>query len=131
MEKALKVVLAFAEACGVTPTAILSAKGTARWKAIEDATEALLGTDVEKQTYLRLEGHAWKLYKAALPDQRAAPYASDMAALHVLADRIRALKPRADVFAVMNEIEVLLDESIVGHAIRAPIRDEHDLTGLF
>lgn len=131
LEKALKTVLAFTEVRGVTPAAILAAKGPARWKAIADATEGLLGTDAEKQTYLRLEGHAWKLYKAALPDPRAAPYAGDMATLHVLADRIRALEPRADISVVLDDIDTLLDESIVGHAIRAPIRDADDFTGLF
>ncbi len=100
-------------------------------KAIADATEALLGTDAEKQTYLRLEGHAWKLYKAALPDPRAVPFTADMAVFHVLADRLRALTPKPDVSAVMGEIDALLDESIIGHAIKAPIRAPDDLTGLF
>src|SRR5436189_5407471 len=58
LEKALKAVLAFVEARGVSPTVILTAKGSARWKAIEDATEALLGTAAEKQTTLRLEALA-------------------------------------------------------------------------
>jgi type I restriction enzyme, R subunit len=131
LEKALKTVLAFAETRGVAPAAIFGAKGLGRLKAIGDATEALLGTDGEKQIYLRLEGQAWKLYKSALPDKRAAPFAADMAVLHVLADRLRSLTPKADVSAVMSEIETLLDESIIGHAIRAPVRESNDFTGLF
>jgi type I restriction enzyme, R subunit len=54
-----------------------------------------------------------------------------MAVLHVLADRLRSLTPKADVSAVMSEIETLLDESIIGHAIRAPVRESNDFTGLF
>jgi len=49
----------------------------------------------------------------------------------VLADRLRALTPKPDVSAVMGEIDALLDESIIGHAIKAPIRAPDDLTGLF
>ncbi|HEV2161487.1 MAG TPA: type I restriction enzyme endonuclease domain-containing protein [Stellaceae bacterium] len=60
---------------------------------------------------------------------RKAPFAADVAVLHVLADRLRALTQPPDVSAVMEKIESLLDEAIVGHAIRAPIRE--DFTGLF
>ena len=66
---------------------------------------------------------------AALPDPRAAPLAAEMAVLHVLANRLRSLTKPADITAIMGDIETLLDESIVGHAIRAPITD--DLTSLF
>jgi type I restriction enzyme R subunit len=47
----------------------------------------------------------------------------------VLADRLRSLTPRPDVSGIVGDIETLLDESIIGHAIRAPITD--DFTGLF
>jgi type I restriction enzyme, R subunit len=128
-EKALNSVRVFTEACGVKPAAIVGAKGLARLKAIADATDALLGTDAQKQAYLRLEAQAWKLYMAALPDPRAAPLAAEMAVLHVLANRLRSLTRPADVSAIMGDIETLLDESIIGHAIRAPITD--DMTSLF
>jgi len=129
MEKALQAVLTFAERRGVKPAEINRLKGLDRLKPIQDATDALLSTDAEKQTYLRLEAQTWKLFKATLPDPRAAPFAADMAVLHVLADRLRALTPKADVAGIMNRIETLLDEAIIGHAIRAPIRD--DFIGLF
>jgi type I restriction enzyme R subunit len=35
------------------------------------------------------------------------------------------------VSGVLDKIEELLDESIIGHAIRAPIRDDGDFAGLF
>jgi type I restriction enzyme R subunit len=129
LEKALDSVRAFAGARGVHPAAIFKEKGLARLKAIADATDALLGTDAQKQAYLRLEAQAWKLYMAALPDPRAAPLAAEMAVFHVLANRLRSLAKPADVSAIMGDIETLLDESIIGHAIRAPIAD--DFTGLF
>jgi type I restriction enzyme R subunit len=131
LAKALKTAVGFTETRGVSPAAIMREKALARLKAIADATNALAGTDAEKQTFLRFEGHAWKLYKAALPDPRVAPCTGEMAVLHVLADRIRALAPKADVSEVLSEIEELLDEAIIGHAIRAPIRDADDYTGLF
>src|SRR5690349_845326 len=83
----------------------------------------------QKQTYLRLEAQAWKLYKAALPDPRVAPFTPEMAVLHVLAERIRSLTKPPDVSAVLEQIETLLDESIIGHAIRTPITE--DFAGLF
>jgi type I restriction enzyme R subunit len=126
---ALNSVLAFAEARSVKPAEIIKAKGLARLKAIEEATDALVGTDAQKQTYLRLEAHAWKLYKAALPDPRVVPFTANMAVLHVLAERLRSLTRRADVSGILDEIETLLDESIIGHAIHVPITD--DFTSLF
>jgi type I restriction enzyme R subunit len=129
LEKALNSVRAFAGARGVDPAAIIKDKGLARLNAIADATDALLGTDAQKQAYLRLEAQAWKLYMAALPDPRAAPLAAEMAVLHVLANRLRSLANPPDVSAIMGDIETLLDESIIGHAIRAPITD--DFSGLF
>ena len=129
LEKALNSVRAFAGARGVHPAAIIKEKGLAQLKAIADATDALLGTDAQKQAYLRLEAQAWKLYMAVLPDPRAAPLAAEMAVLHVLANRLRSLTKPADVSAIMGDIETLLDELIIGHAIRAPITD--DFTGLF
>ena len=47
----------------------------------------------------------------------------------MLAERIRSLMPKADITAVRNQIEALLDRSIAGVRITAPIRD--DLDGLF
>lgn len=129
--KALQFVLDFADQRGASVAAIKNAQGLGRLKAIADATEALVGTDADKQTYIRLENQAWKLYKAALPDPRVAPYTADMAILHVLADRLRALTPKADISSVLDAIDDLLDESIVGHAIRAPILEPDDYTGLF
>ena len=128
-QKALNSIRAFAAARGVHPATIIKEKGLPRLKAIADATEALLGTDAQKQAYLRLQAQAWKLYMAALPDPRAAPLAAEMAALHVLANRLRSLTKPADISVIMGDIETLLDELIVGHAIRAPITD--DLTSFF
>lgn len=129
--KALEAAKSFAARRGVDPKAIFEAPKLARLKAISDATEALAGTDAERQAYLRLEGHACKLFKAALPDPRVGPLTADMAVLHVLADRLRALTQKPDVSMVLDSIDNLLDESIVGHAIRVPIRDPDDYTGLF
>jgi type I restriction enzyme R subunit len=129
LEKALGFVRAFCETRGVHAAVIINERGLARLKAIADATELLLGTDEQKQAFLRLEAQAWKLYMAVLPDPRATPLAAEMAVWHVLASRLRALTKPADISAIMSGIEALLDESIIGHTIRAPITG--DLTDLF
>ena len=131
LAKALQTVKEFAGRRGVEPDAIFKASGLARLKAIAEATEALVGTDAEKQAYLRLEGHLWKLYKAVLPDPRVAPFTAEIAVLHVLANRLRALTPKPDISGVLDQVDDLLDESIIGHEIRAPIREADDFSGLF
>ena len=58
---------------GVTGLVLLRQSVDVAEAALEDATDAHVGTDAQKQTYLRLEAETGKLDKVALPDPRAAP----------------------------------------------------------
>jgi type I restriction enzyme R subunit len=126
LKKALKAALDFCGRRGVTVAPILAAKDFARVKAIQDAADALMGTDGEQAQILQLAGDVWKLYKAVLPDERAVEFAPDAVVLQVLAERILSLMPKPDITAVRSEIEALLDRSIAGIRIKAPIRDDLD-----
>jgi type I restriction enzyme R subunit len=61
-----------------------------------------------------------RLFKAILPDTRAGEFAAKRKVFTVLADKIRALTPEADISEVMGEVEELLDESVTArpYAIR-------------
>lgn len=97
-----------------------------------DAVEALNGTDPERRTFLALASNVWNTFKAVLPDARAEPYRKISAAIEVIAERIRSLTERPDILsAVASQIEALLDNSIAGVEITAPILENGDTEGLF
>ena len=122
---------AFCRARGVEPESILDVAGFERLHRLGDAVEALNGTDPERRAYLALASNVWATFKAVLPDARAEPYRKVSAAVAVIAERMRALIERPDISGVASRIEALLDASIAGVEITAPIREHGDTEGLF
>lgn len=115
---------------GVNLTAIQTAEGFSRVSLLDDAVEALVGTEEIKLRYLDLANTVQRLYKAVLPDPAAREFAVEVTPIHVIADKIRALIPPADISLVMQQVEGLLDRSIAteGYIIRElspPFGDEH------
>ncbi|MBN9336010.1 type I restriction endonuclease subunit R [Devosia sp.] len=129
--QAIEQAAAFCQARGVDPGAILEVTGFDRLKRLGDAVEALNGTDPERRTFLALSANVWSTFKAVLPDARAEPHRRVSAAIEVIAERIRSLAERPDITDVSARIEALLDTSIAGVEITAPIRQDGDTTGLF
>jgi len=122
---------------GVNLTAIQIAVGFARVGLLDDAVEALVASEEIKRRYLDLANTVQRLYKAVLPDPAAREFAAEVTPIQVIADKIRALTPPADISQVMQQVEGLLDHSIAteGYIIRetsAPEGDEHliDLSGI-
>jgi type I restriction enzyme R subunit len=114
----------------VNLTAIQAAEGFARVSLLDDAVEALVGTEEVKLRYLDLANTVQRLYKAVLPDPAAREFAVEVTPIQVIADKIRALTPSADISLVMQQVEGLLDRSIAteGYLIReqsAPYDNEH------
>ncbi|OQC53429.1 MAG: Type I restriction enzyme EcoR124II R protein [Deltaproteobacteria bacterium ADurb.Bin022] len=115
---------------GAHLNAIQSAEGFARVGLLDDAVDALVGTEEIKLRYLDLANTVQRLYKAVLPDPAAREFAIEVTPINVIADKIRALTPPADISLVMQQVEGLLDRSIAteGYIIRElspPFGDEH------
>jgi len=89
-------------------------------KLLDDAVEALIANDDSKRRYLTQAATMWRLYKAILPDSEAKAFAARCLLINVLAKKVRALTPPADISEVMGQVEELLDESIdaEGYVIR-------------
>ncbi len=114
---------------GVSLSAIQNAEGFARIDLLDNAVEALIASEEVKRRYLDLANTVQRLYKAVLPDLRAHEFAAEVSPIKVIADKIRALVPSADISQVMEQVEALLDQSIAteGYFIRevsAPDNDE-------
>ena len=82
--------------------------------------EKIIVNDDLKSKYLALAANVDRLFKAILPDTRAGEFAAKRKVFTVLADKIRALTPEADISEVMGAVEDLLDESVTArpYAIR-------------
>ncbi len=87
---------------------------------LEDAADALLVNDKTKQQYLSLANKVELLFQAILPDVHANEFGVDRKAIVIIADKIRSLTPSADISAVMDQVDDLLDRSIArkGYKIR-------------
>ncbi|NLX51090.1 MAG: type I restriction endonuclease subunit R [Deltaproteobacteria bacterium] len=130
LRQALEETKSLCQERGVNLTAIQTAEGFARVGLLDDAVEALVGTEEIKLRYLDLANTVQRLYKAVLPDPAAREFAVEVIPVQVIADKIRALIPPADISLVMQQVEGLLDRSIAteGYVIRElspPFGDEH------
>ena len=110
----------FCAEMGVDLDAIDAASDFEKIKLLDDAVEALIASDDSKKRYLTQAAMIWRLYKAILPDNEAKAFAARCLLIDVLAKKIRALTPPADISEVMGQVEELLDESIdaEGYVIR-------------
>jgi len=128
LRQALLEILELCRKQGVSIEAIREAEGFDRIGLLDDAVEALVGSEEIKRRYLDLAAHVRKLYKAVLPDPAASEFADVVAPIHVIAKKIRALIPPADITEVMQEVEDLLDRSIAteGYVIEDPGPDGND-----
>ncbi len=106
--------------CGVDLTAIQAAAGFDRVSLLDDAVEALITAEDTRRRYLDLANQVKRLYKAVLPDPAAREFAAGITPVQVIARKIRALVPEADISQVMGDVEDLLDQSIAteGYVIR-------------
>lgn len=135
LKVAVDAAMDFCHRRSVDPQHIINARGFERIARLAEAVEAVMGTDQEQQAFLRHAGTVWTLFKAVLPDPAADQWRVEAAVLHVMAEKVRALREdpakKARVQRVAEEIEKLLDEAILGIEITAPVRAGDDRAGLF
>lgn len=129
LTQALAEAREFCTNLGVDIDAILAADKLARLALISKGVEALIAPDERRRQFFRRSGAATRAYKALLPDERATPFLKPVAALHVLAEAVRAKLGPVDISALSTKIEALLDEKIEGVAITAPIIQGDDAAG--
>lgn len=105
---------------GISLKAIQNADGFNRVGLLDDAVEALVATEERKRRYLDLANTVERFYKAVLPDPAAREFANEVIPVEVIADKIRALTPPADISLIMQQVEDLLDRSIAteGYIVR-------------
>ena len=84
-----------------------------RIQGIEEAVNSILINDKTKGEYLQRAGNIFKRYKAILPDAAANEFRGICSLINIIAQRIKTLAPSVDPSDVREEIEDLLDRSIM------------------
>ncbi len=120
LREAIEEATTFCDERGVDIKPILSSEGYERIALMDDAVEKIIINDDLKTKYLALASNVDRLFKAILPDTRAGEFSPKRKVFTVLAEKIRALTPEADISEVMGAVEELLDESVSarGYVIR-------------
>ena len=114
LEAAIDVVVRLCTAHGVDLIALRDANGFAHIALRDSAVEALLAQEETRTSFLAAARQARKLFKALLPDPRAAAHQRTVAAIRVLAERIADVSrpPGSNVDSLADAVDALLDRSI-------------------
>jgi type I restriction enzyme R subunit len=102
---------------------VMTAKPLRKIKLIDDAVEAIIENDESKKKYLSMATTVHQLYTSILPDPIAGKVSPSVSLISVIAQKIRALTPPADISGVLSAVEEVLDKSIStqGYVIREPV----------
>ena len=98
--------------------------------AFDDVYEAVVSPETIRSGFMRGAGDLLRIYKAILPDERAAPFAPMASLLSALVKKLRAQAGRPNVSAVMAKIEAVLDETISAEDYRLKEHGEQPLLDL-
>jgi type I restriction enzyme R subunit len=99
---------------GVDLIAMRDAKGFAHIALRDAAVESLLRDDETRTTFLAAARQVRKLFKALLPDPKAAALQHTVAAIRVLAERVADVSrpQKADLDTISDAVDALLDRSV-------------------
>ena len=104
--------LALCDSLNIDLDAIHVAKGFGRERLKRDAVEALLREGAAEQ-FLNHVRQINRLFKAILPDESASEFYISQKLLSILAQTITADVPDVDISNVVEELNQLLDESVI------------------
>lgn len=114
LESAIQLVISLCKDHSVDILALRDAKGFSHIALRDSAVEVLLAEEETRTTFLAAARRVKKLFKALLPDPRAAVHQNTVAAIRTLGKRIADVsRPEpSDIEAVVDAVDQLLDRSI-------------------
>jgi type I restriction enzyme R subunit len=114
LTSAIDNLVAFCATQGVDLPALRDASGFEHIALRDAAVEALLADEDVRTTFMVGARHVRKLFKALLPDPKAASEQQTVAAIRVIAERIADVSrpAEADITAVAEAVDALLDRSV-------------------
>lgn len=114
LDAAVAELFAFCSGAGVDLAAMRDASGFDHIAKRDAAVEALLVDEETRTDFQQKARQVRKLFKALLPDPKAAAQQRNVAAVRVLAERIAEVTrpPKADLGTVTDAVDALLDRSV-------------------
>ncbi|MFW6116459.1 MAG: type I restriction enzyme endonuclease domain-containing protein, partial [bacterium] len=112
LREALDEAQAFCAERGVDVDTLVESEGYERIRRMDDAVEQIIVNDDLRTQYLNLAANVDRLFRAILPDTRAGEFTPRRKVFHVLAEKIRALRPEVDISEVTGQIAAVLDSTI-------------------
>lgn len=114
LDAAVAELFTFCSGVGVDLAAMRDAEGFDHVAKRDAAVEALLVDEETRTDFQQQARQARKLFKALLPDPKAAAQQRNVAAIRVLAERISEVSrpPGAELGAVTDSVDALLDRSV-------------------
>lgn len=114
LDSAVTDVIAFCSGAGVDLIALRDAEGFDHVAKRDAAVEALLVDEETRTDFTVKARHVRKLFKALLPNPKAAAQQRTVAAIRVLHERIIEVTrpPAADISVVADAVDALLDRSV-------------------
>lgn len=103
---------------GITLDDFLEQEGFALVRSLDDAVDALVASDDIKRGYLLLADRVDRLFHAILPDLCANEFGQQRKTIVVIAEKIRSLVEPADISAIMDKVDDVLDRSIAPKGYR-------------
>ncbi len=124
----------FCEGIGVDLDAINAATGFTVTELGEEAVEKILRDEETKSAFLAHARVVNSLFKAILPDAAANRFAPTRSVLMFLAESVKSTEEPVDVSRVLDQVQVLLDESVAANPYviretRSPYDAEDSLNG--
>lgn len=114
LREVIKEARVFCQQKGVDLDILANTKGAfERVKVWNDAIEAIVVNEDTKKSFFALCGNVTRLYKAILPDTSANEFALTQKLLESLALKIKQEIPETDISEIIDEVDQLLDESIL------------------
>jgi type I restriction enzyme R subunit len=92
--------------------AFIEQEGFGLVRSLDDAVDALVASDDIKRQCVILAGRVDRFFHAILPDLAANEFGQDHKAIVIIAEKIRSLVERADITAIMERVDDVLDRSI-------------------
>ena len=114
LDAAVAEIIAFSAGAGVDLPAMRDATGFTHIALRDAAVEALLVNEETRLGFMAGASHVRKLFKALLPDPKAAAQQRTVAAIRVVAERIADVTrpPAADIKTISDAVDALLDRSV-------------------
>lgn len=129
LDKAVSEVIAHCSAAGVDLLALRDAQGFDYIAQQDAAVESLLVNETTRNDFMVKARQVRKLFKALLPNVKAAAQQRTVAAIRMLAVRIADVTrpPSGDISRVVDDVDALLDRSVGAeeYVIRAAAEGTH------